>query len=253
MTARLEGRRALITGASGTIGSAIAHRLAEEGAYVALSARRQDRLLEIAQTIKGLGGEADVLPCDLVDDQALERLTEHIQGAEVAFDLLVHAADEKDALPFVRTPPSHWEKRFRLGVFPAFALSQAFAVRLMRAKSAGCVVVVASVAGFLGVPGSSLYAAGKGALIAWTRSVALEWAKAGIRVNAVAPAYVEGDMLTRMRRLLTAGEQAGLEAQHPLGLGRPEDVAAAVAYLASDDARWVTGSVLVVDGGFSAH
>lgn len=124
---------------------------------------------------------------------------------------------------------------------------------LLDTKHGGAVVSIASVTGQVGVAGMSVYGAAKAAIVGWTRCLAVEWAGAGIRVNALAPGLVETPMFSRITGRLTTSQLAQVKSSYPLGFGRPEDVAAAAAFLVSGDARWITGTVLTVDGGYSAQ
>ncbi|WP_055478953.1 SDR family oxidoreductase [Sphaerimonospora mesophila] len=246
MTERLTGRTAIVTGASRGIGLAVARRLVAEGARVVITARRPEAL---AEAVTRLGGPEHALGvaghADDADHQA-ETIERAIQTFGSA-DLLVNNAGINPALgPMVELDVAAARKIFEVNCLAALCWTQ----RLHRAWTGahgGAVVNVASVAGLTTSPGIGFYGASKAMLIHLTQELAVELGP-NVRVNAVAPAVVK----TRFASALYAGREAEVAATYPLKrLGVPEDVSGAVAFLLSEDAAWITGHVLVVDGGLT--
>ena len=243
---RLEGRTALVTGASRGIGLAVARRLVDEGARVVITARKPEPL---AEAVEALGGadHAVAVP-GRADDSAHQ--DEAIAAALDAFgglDLLVNNTGINPVYgPLVDIDLDVARKIFEVNVMSTLSWTQK-AYRASLGEKGGAVVNVASVAGVRPAPGIAFYGVSKAALIHLTSSLAVELAPK-VRVNAVAPAVVK----TRFATALYEGREAEVASEYPLGrLGEPEDIAGAVAYLLSDDAAWTTGQTLVVDGGIT--
>jgi len=244
----LDGRVALVTGGSKGIGRAVALALAEDGADVALAARGEDDLAAAAREIEALGRRALPVPTDVSDPEQVQALVDRTIGELGGLDVLVNNAG---AAPFLSTVdsirPEGFEKYFRINFHSAFYATHAASRHLLE-KGSGCVVNVASVAAFIASPGLTYYAGAKAALVAFTRTVAQEWAAAGVRVNAVAPGWIETDLNAQSRQDPSFVES--IRSQIPMGRwGTAEEVAAVVRFLASDAASFMTGSVVVVDGG----
>ncbi len=245
----LQGKTAIITGASKGIGKAIARTFAAAGASVALAARGREELEQTAKEIEGEGGRALAIVTDVTEVGQVASLVDRTIAELGTVDILVNNAG---AAPFLSTLDQirleGFEKYFRLNFNGAVHCTKAVAPVLM-AKSDGCVLNVASVAGFIASPGLTYYASAKAALISFTRTVAQEWAAYGVRVNALAPGWIETEMNEPARQMIPEFNRRVLDSI-PLGRwGTPEDVAGAALFMCSPAASFITGSVLVVDGG----
>jgi len=246
---RFAGKAALVTGASGGIGCAIARRLAREGAAVALAARRADVVAEEARRLAETGARSISAALDVRDEQSLRAAVQAAGAAFGRLDVVVCNAGVETVKPFTALNDKDWDEALQVNLVGAARTVKA-AMPLL-AREGGAVVMVSSVAGLHGAAMLSAYAAAKAGVVGLARSMAKELAPRRIRVNVVAPAMVETEMFERITKRWSPEQVEHMRKAHPLGFGKPEDVAAAVAYLASDDGRWVTGAVLVVDGGLS--
>ena len=240
----LEGRRALVTGASGGIGEAIARALHGAGAAVAISGTRVERLAGLADA---LGTGAHVVPSDLGDADAVAALPGAVEAALGGLDILVNCAGiTRDTLA-MRMKDEDWDVVVGVNLTAAFRLCRA-ALRGMLRQRWGRLINITSIVGVTGNPGQANYAAAKAGMIGMTKSLAAEVANRGITANCVAPGFIE----TAMTDVLNEDQRAALLARIPAGrLGAPADVAAAVHYLASDAAAYITGQTIHVNGGMA--
>jgi NAD(P)-dependent dehydrogenase (short-subunit alcohol dehydrogenase family) len=248
MTARLAGKVAVVTGATGGIGSATARRLAAEGALLVLGGRSADRGSALAADI---GGE--FVQGDLVAPDAPARLVNAALDRYGRLDVLVNNAAVDHTGDLLKTRMAEIRPLFELNVFAALRMLQAAGAAM--ADHGGAIINVTSRLASTGVPSMSLYSASKGALQALTRAAAVELAPLGIRVIAVAPGMTRTPLYDAWLRsqLDPAAAERGVLARIPQRrLASPQDIAAAIAYLASDDASHVTGAILAVDGGYTA-
>lgn len=247
---RFEGKVALVTGTSSGIGKATAARLASEGAKVAVTARRRERLDELVSDIEGAGGAAHAIAADLTSEDDRKRIVDEAVAQYSGLDILVNAAGIIAYGTIEDTSLADWRKMYDINVVSVFQLMQLSLPHIIPRK--GNIVNVSSVNGMRSFPGLLAYNSSKSALDQLTRCAALELAPKGVRVNSVNP----GVVVTELHR------QAGLDEEkyaaflehskttHPIGrVGNAEDLAALIAFLASDEAGWITGDTVNIDGG----
>jgi NAD(P)-dependent dehydrogenase (short-subunit alcohol dehydrogenase family) len=247
---QLDGKVAIVTGGSKGIGRAIGTAFAAQGASVALAARNPHDLETAAKELGSVGGGRAIgIPADVTDPTQVQALVDRTVEELGGLDILVNNAG---AAPFLSTfdqiRMDGFEKYFRINFYGAVYATKAAAPVLMR-TAGSCVLNVASVASFIASPGLSYYATAKAAMVSLTRNLAQEWSAYGVRVNALAPGWIQTDMNEGARKMYPEFDRSVL-ASIPLGRwGQPEDVAAAALFLCSAAASFITGSVLVVDGG----
>jgi NAD(P)-dependent dehydrogenase (short-subunit alcohol dehydrogenase family) len=243
----LDGRTALVTGAGRGIGRGCAVALAEAGADLILVSRSPDELEGVADEVKALGRCARPVALDVTDAKSIRHLVVELP----ALDVLVVSAGGNVPEPFLEVTEDHLDALLALNVRSAFVTVQAAARRMVEAGR-GSIVIVSSQMGHVGAAGRSVYCTTKHAVEGLTKAAALELAPHGVRVNAVAPTFVETPMTAPF--LAEDGFRAHVEERIPLGrLGRVEDVTAGVVFLASDAAALVTGTSLLMDGGWTAQ
>ncbi|SDO81606.1 3-oxoacyl-[acyl-carrier-protein] reductase [Desulforhopalus singaporensis] len=243
---RLDGKVAVVTGGSRGIGRAICIRLASMGAFVYVNyVSRSDAAEEVKKEIEKLGGQAEIIGFDVADGDAVQQAFKEIVKKSESIDILVNNAGiTRDGL-LARMKESDWDSVLDTNLKGAFFCSKA-ASRTMMKKKSGRIVNITSVSGFAGNSGQANYSAAKAGLVGFTKATAREYASRNITVNCVAPGYIE----TEMTDALGDEVQQQIKSEIPLAIfGQAEDIAAAVAYLVSEDGRYVTGQTLHVNGG----
>lgn len=243
----LDGRKALITGASRGIGRAIACQFAQEGADIALLATKADLLQAVAEEVKGCGRQVVTLPVDLRSSDGVAQAVEMAREALGGLDIVVNNAGITADQLLMRQKEEDWVRVLDVNLTGAFRVTKAACRYVMKSKH-GRVINVTSVVGLTGNAGQASYAASKAGLVGFTKSLAQELASRGVTVNAIAPGFIDTDMTAA----LTPEQQAAITQKIPLGrMASPLDVAYAAVFLASDRAAYITGEVLQVDGGLA--
>jgi NAD(P)-dependent dehydrogenase (short-subunit alcohol dehydrogenase family) len=245
----LEGRRILVTGASGGVGAECAVLAGSLGARVLATGRNEERLERTLARIPGQGHRYSRF--DLSDTQSIGEWMAGL-ASEGLFDGFVHCAGVEMVKPLRAMSNGDAASVMAANAVIPFELIRAFRQKKVSTKPSS-IVVVSSIMSVVGSSGYSAYAASKAALVGMVRSLALEFASEGIRVNAISPGFVRTDMMNRLLKGYTEEQMDAIEAQYPLGFGSPADVASAAVYLLSGASSWITGTNLVVDGGYSAR
>jgi NAD(P)-dependent dehydrogenase (short-subunit alcohol dehydrogenase family) len=245
---RLDGRRALVTGAGRGIGLAAASALADAGAHVTLTARTREEIEEAAAALRARGQQAEALTLDVRDVEAVKTAI----AAQAPFDILINNAGTNRPAPFIDVKVEDFDFVFSLNVRAAYFVAQAVAKRLVETKQPGSIINMSSQMGHVGGPTRTVYCATKHAMEGFTKAMAIDLAPHKIRVNTIAPTFIETPM-TKPFFENKAFREDTLKRIKLGRLGRLEDLTGAIVFLASDAAALMTGTSLVVDGGWTAE
>ena len=243
----LSGRKALVTGASRGIGRAIAIALAKAGAHVTCTATNAERLNEVVETIQAAGGQAEAVTCNVNDAEQVKEVVTAAAKKNGGLDIVVNNAGITADGLFMRMDDDQWDRVISTNLRGPFLVSRAAVRPLMKSK-AGRVINISSVSGLMGNPGQANYSAAKAGLIGLTRTVAMELASRNVTVNAVAPGFIETDMTDEIPEEIREKAKEHIPLKR---FGQPEDIADMVLFLASDAGTYITGQVMVVDGGMT--
>jgi len=244
-------RVAIVTGGAGGIGQATARAIARKGVCVALADLRPDAAAEAARALRSEGLSVEAVEVDVASEPSIRRMVEAVLGMWGRIDILVNNAGVESSKPFLEIGLEEFERVMRINTTAVWSCCQAVIPTMLK-QGAGCIVNVSSVAGQRGggLLGTAAYSTSKGAVLSLTKALAREFAKRGIRVNAVSPSLTMTDFAKRQLDRLPAGTLDRVVAMTPIGrVGEAEEIAAAIAFLTSDEASFVAGHVLNVDGG----
>ncbi|MGU3374221.1 SDR family NAD(P)-dependent oxidoreductase [Chryseobacterium sp. M5A1_1a] len=247
----LKDKNILITGASSGIGRSCSVECSKSGANLILIARNEE---ELQKTVAMLAPEskAEIIIADIAQCENLEELIAEKTSVIGKVSGFIHCAGVEKTLPLKKHTPQLYHDIFAVNVIAGFEIAKILSLKKYKTETSSF-VFISSVAGMVGEIGKAAYSSSKGAVISGARSMAMELSRSNVRVNSISPAMVNTPILEKM--FDDIGEEAAEEIlkKHPLGIGKPEDVANACIFLLSDAARWITGSNLVVDGGYSAQ
>ena len=249
MTSSLKDKIAVVTGAASGIGSAIAQKLADAGATVIVADVQADKGEERAASLRAAGRKAEFVQVDLTDAASIAAFADKVQARHGAVDVLVNGAGWGKTAQFWEGTPEFWERVIELNFVGPMRLTKALLPEMMK-KGNGKIVNIASDAGRVGSLGETVYAGAKGGLIAFTKSLARETARYGIRVNCVCPGPTDTPLMAAVPEKVTEALTKAIPLRR---LGKPEEVADAVVFFSGDTANYVTGQVLSVSGGLTMH
>lgn len=244
----LAGQVALVTGASRGLGQAIAVALGRAGAKVACVARNIEKLRQVVEEVGAAGGEAAAFECDVANSTSVSQVVDDVVSKWQRLDILVNNAGITRDTLVPRMLDEQWDEVINTNLRGAFLFTRAVSRPMMQARQ-GRIINIASVSGLMGNPGQANYSASKAGLIGMTRTVARELAGRKVTVNAIAPGFIESDMTAALGDSILTEVKTRIPAKR---LGRPEEIAAAVLFLASPSSAYITGQVLTVDGGLTA-
>ena len=243
----LSGQSAIVTGASQGLGRTIALRLGENGAHVACVARNPEKLAETVGAITAAGGSAQAIACDVKDRSSVEAVVDQVSDRWERVDILVNNAGITRDTLLLRMSDEEWDEVIETNLRGAFLFTRAASRLMMRARY-GRIINMASVSGIMGNPGQTNYSASKAGLIGLTRSLSRELASRKVTINAIAPGFIASEMTEALGDAVLQEVKKRVPARR---LGKPEEVADAVLYLSSVSASYITGQVLVIDGGLT--
>jgi NAD(P)-dependent dehydrogenase (short-subunit alcohol dehydrogenase family) len=251
MMINLKNQRILITGASSGIGKAIAQKVSHLGAQVILFGRDLDRLSILKSTLNNLPNE--MYATDLTKFNDVAEIIKSSVLTNGPINGLVHCAGIQKILPFKASTPKVFKEVFEINVFAGFEIARIIVNNNIQSEALTSFVFISSVMGKLGDAGEVIYCASKGALVSGVKALAIELASKNIRCNCILPGIVKTEMSKRLFESIPDNSKEKIIAAHPLGLGTPDDIASITAFLLSSEAKWITGSDFIVDGGYSAH
>jgi NAD(P)-dependent dehydrogenase (short-subunit alcohol dehydrogenase family) len=255
---RLDGKVALVTGAGSGIGEAIARLFASQGATVLVADVRSDAAEAVSAAIREADGIAHAWQLDVADEAQVTARFQEVRGTYGRFDILVNNAGVSHVGNLLETTVEEWDRVMRVNALGVFLCAREAVRQMLAQEPAGGVIVnMASAAGMIGIERRFPYSTSKGAVISMTRSIAIDYVNQGIRCNAICPGTVQTPFVEGYLARNFAGHEEEvrqqLHARQPLGrMGQPDEIAAAALYLAADESSFVTGSLLVIDGGWTA-